>query len=578
MSSNALAAALPSGAAVPYNSLLLQTDGTAGQLSFDTQLEQAGLPSNTYNIFLDQANLPSVSMFDSEIAQHRMIADIFPVVFVLVTLLVLVGTMARMITNQRTQIGTLRALGITRRAITFHYISYAFILTLCGSVLGMVAGIFALPPLFVPSMSSFYSLPVWQQSFDVSFLLMIVVIVAASVLVTWFSCRSILNEQPAQTLRPKAPKPQKAGFLHKAGILQHLGFIAQYNLRNASRNKLRSVMAIIGTLGCVALISCALSVGDAMRDMKQWQYQIIDGYQNEALLQEGLSLEAAQRLAQHYDGLLVQEQAIEVEFGTSKQLGTLTVIDTSSGLLNFTNSNLEVMELPDDGISITQHQAELLGVQVGDTIRWHLLDSSTRYESVIQSFSRHPSTQGIACLRIVAEQLGLEFSPNTLLTAVAVDGTDTGIEQIQSKAELERGWDDLTEAMNMMILLMTLAAFLLAVMVLYNLALLSFIEMERELATLKVMGLRYATLRALLLTQSIWFSVAGYILGIPCGRALLNMMLAFSGENFDYPTTWHLSSLALSLAFTLGIALLVGLLFSRRLRRIDMVTTLKAIE
>jgi putative ABC transport system permease protein len=191
---------------------------------------------------------------------------------------------------------------------------------------------------------------------------------------------------------------------------------------------------------------------------------------------------------------------------------------------------------------------------------------------------REPINQGIAMPRGHFEALGMDFRPTSILSLDKIEGSMDGADSVQSTAEAVAGWDDLTEAMYIMVYVLILAAAVLSVVVLYNLGILSFTEMEREMATLKVMGLKSGKLRGLLLTQNLWFSTVGFILGVPGGLWLTDVISSSSGESFAFPISLHLPTLLISFAFTLGLSVIVNRMFSRKVRRIDMVESLKAME
>ncbi|MDR3225871.1 MAG: ABC transporter permease, partial [Clostridiales Family XIII bacterium] len=193
-----------------------------------------------YTTFLAQKDHPSVSMFRNEIAQHKMMGDIFPVVFVLIALLTMMTTMTRVVNNQRIQIGTLKAMGFKRGEIMRHYVSYGLVLPLLGAALGLVLGPLTLPQLFYPAMSSFYTLPEWKPAFDSSFLLVALAVVAFCALITYRAAAKVLGDTPADTLRPKAPKTRARNSAERGRFWNKLRFHTQWNIRDTFRNPIRS--------------------------------------------------------------------------------------------------------------------------------------------------------------------------------------------------------------------------------------------------------------------------------------------------------------------------------------------------
>ena len=566
--------AFPEPELLTYSTILIKTDET-DMTAFEEAVNEA--LDGEYSVFLTRENHASVNAFDSEIEQHKMIAEIFPVVFFLIALLTMITTMTRIVTNQRTQIGTLKALGFKRGAIMRHYISYGFWLSLAGAVFGMFLGPLVLPYLFLPSMSSFYTLPEWGPAFDISFVLMAAVMVISCTLVTYLACRKLLRDTPAKTLRPKASKTVRHDVWEKTRLWKRLGFNSQWNLRDTARNKVRSTMAIIGVFGCTALLVCAFGMLDSMNDLKEWQYENLYQFETKLNIEDTATKEQIDSVTDSVNGELLMEGVVEIKAHGKKKTGTLTVTDDVT-LLKYTDENRNFIELPADGISITSKMAILLGVSRGDEIQWHVYGDEKWIKTTIAAVNREPVAQGLTLSREYFEELGFEFMATSILTAEKVTSDYDGITSVMSTTDIIAGWDDLTEAMMLMVYIMIAAAAILSVVVLYNLGLLSFTEMEWEMATLKVMGMKSGKLRGLLLTQNIWFSIIGFVLGLPAGIGLVEIICASSGESYDFPIQLHFTNLLLSLAITFGLSVFVNLLFSRKIKRLNMVEALKGTE
>jgi putative ABC transport system permease protein len=472
---------------------------------------------------------------------------------------------------------------VKNRSLLLHYLGYGFVLTLLGAAAGLVLGPLTLPHLFWNSMSSFYTLPEWRPGFDIGFLVMAVILVLSSLLVSWLTCRSLLGEQPAATLKPKPPQVYKRNFLEKLVHLDRWGFNAQYNLRDATRNRLRSLMAIVGVLGCTALVICGLGMNDSMADLKDWQYARVFGFESKLVLGATADADDVTTLLDDYAGQAILEDAIEVRSDETRLTGTLTVLGeppTSEGgtLFGITDTRLQPVELPENGLALTQKLAEQLGVVKGDAISWHRYGSREWIVGTIALINRDPSAQGITITSGQFEALGFEFTPTSVLTLEVVGSQPAGVEQVILRSESSSNWDALTEAMMTLIVVMIAAAAVLSIVVLYNLGLLSFTEAQVQIATLKVLGMKTARLRRLLLTQNLWFSALGFIMGIPCGYALIEMIAKFSGGEFDFPILFHPTMIAAAFVFTFGLSILVNLGFSRTIRRQNMVEALKAPE
>lgn len=567
--------AFPVPEGLVYSTLLIKTDDNVNMDQLEESVSDA--LDGKYSVFLERKNHPSVNMFANEIEQHRMMGDIFPVVFLAIALLTMMTTMTRMVTAQRIQIGTLKALGFKKGVILRHYISYGFWLSLAGAVLGAIVGPLTLPHLFYPSMSGFYTLPEWKSAFDISFVLMSGIVVVSCTLVTYLVCRRLLGDMPAKTLRPKAPKVTRHGLLERTRLWQKLGFNSWWNVRDASRNKIRSLMAIVGVFGCTALLVCAFGMYNGMEGLKVWQYEEINQFESKLTVEETATDEQIMNAKEAVSGELVMEDSVEIRANDRKKTASLTVTDQVT-LITPTDKNRNAITLPADGISLTYKMAESLGVHKGDVIEWHIYGDDEWIESTVAEIYREPVNQGISMSREHFEDLGYQFMATGILSPEKVEEHFPGISSILSNQDMMESWEELTGAMMTMVYILILAACTLSIIVLYNLGLLSFTEMEREMATLKVMGLKTRKLRGLLLTQNIWFSIIGFAVGVPGGLVLVEVMVSSSGESFDFPVGLDLFNFLLSFAITFGLSILVNLLFSKKIKRLNMVEVLKGVE
>jgi len=528
-------------------------------------------------VYLEQKDHPSVAMFQNEVLQHKMMGDIFPIVFLLVALLTMLTTMTRIVSSQRTQIGTLKALGFRRGRILKHYVSYGFWLALAGAVLGCIIGPLTLPKLFYPSMSGFYTMPEWSAVYHASFGVVTVLVALLCAAVTWLAAARQLKDTPAETLRVKAPKISKHSVIEKTALWQKIGFNTQWNLRDATRNKVRSSMAVIGVLGCTALLVCAFGMNDSMKILKKWQYEDINQFESKLTFEESATNAQIGEVILAVSGEAVMENTIEIRANGKKRTASVTVTDGGS-LIRLTDGNKNPIELPEDGISITMKLAGVLDIDIGDTVRWHIYGSDNWVETEITQLNRNPTSQGLFMSREVFEEFGYEFRATGIVTAETVTAKPDGVSLVLSTTDIITGWDDLTQAMMTMVFVLIAGAAVLSIVVLYNLGLLSFTENERDMATLKVLGMKTKKLRGLLLTQNIWFSIIGFILGVPCGLLLIRAITDSSGETFDFPVELNAGTAIPSFVITFGLSVFVSLLFSKKIRRLNMVESLKTIE
>ena len=558
---------------VPYNVLNVKFDGTPETFG-DLLSEKL---DGKYNSFVEKSEHSSVSQFSEEMDQHQMMAGIFPVVFILIAMLILLTTMTRIIAHQRTQIGILKACGFKDKTIMFHYISYGFWLVLAGSVLGLIIGPMTLPKLFYPSMSSTYILPSWTPSWSMDFVYVALAMVIMSVLVSYYAVKSIFNEKPADTIRPKVPKVSSSGLIEKLGFFKHLSFNTRWNYRDAKRNKFRALMTIIGVIGCTALLVSAFGMYDGMNDLKEWEFNQINHYDSKLVIDDEASISEIDDVADEVDGDKIMEGAIEIESGSVKKSGSLLVLNHTD-LVTPTDYDWNKIEIRDDEVSISQKMADMLDVNVGDTIKWHIMGSDKWIKTKIDKIHADPTSQGLIMSTDKLEDLDLNYTPTSIVTAQHVDKNYSAIKTANSMKDMTSSWDELTEAMWLLIYILIFFASLLAIVVLYNLGLLSFTEIEREIATLKVLGFKTGSLRKLLLTQNLWFTTIGFLLGIPVGYYILKIMWESSGDSFYILPSISLANLIITAIITFALSIFVNLMFSRKIKKLDMVESLKSAE
>ena len=556
---------------IQYNTLLVKFNQTPDEFrdSLDGSVE--------YLSFTEQTDHVSVNQFENEMSQHKMIGDVFPIVFILVTFLTLLTTMTRIISHQRTQIGVLKAVGYKNRTIILHYMSYGFWLVLAGAILGLFLGPAIIPRLFYPSMTSRYSLPVWHPGFDMSFVYVALIMVLSSLLVSYLAARNISKENPANTMRPKAPNISTSGFLENSRIWNKANFNIRWNYRDAKRNKFRALMAIVGVMGCVALLISAFGMNDSMENIKHWEYDDISHFESKLIIESGASLSDIEDVRKEVNGSTIMEQAIEIKgHGNEKTASLLVLNDTT--LISQTDKDGNSINLSSTDISLSAKTAESLNVGVGDTIEWHVVGSDDWVSCKITNIHGEPLSQGIILSKEKFDDLDLNYTPTSIITAENVEGNHDSIKSITTLNEMKNNWDEMSGSVMMMVSILIFFAILLAIVVLYNLGILSFTEIEREIATLKVLGFKTGDLRKLLLTQNLVFTFIGFILGIPLGFYLMTLMMNAAGDSLYYITSLTLGNILLSGVITFIVSIAVNLLFSSKIKNLNMVEALKDVE
>ncbi|AMD17986.1 cell division protein FtsX [Methanobrevibacter sp. YE315] len=556
---------------VKYNTLLVKYNQS------DSDFKEKLNDSIEYLSFTKKEDHSSVAQFHEEMTQHKMMGDIFPILFILITFLTLLTTMTRIVTLQRTQIGILKAVGFRDNIIILHYILYGFIPVLIGSVLGLITGPMVIPQMFYPTMSSRYTLPFWEPGFDMSFVYIVILLVVSSVIVTYLTCRNISKENPANTMRPKAPKTASAGLIEKSKLWKRLSFNFRWNWRDAKRNKFRALMAIIGVMGCVALLIAAFGMNDSMNDIKTWEYEDISHFESKLVIANNPSLSELDDILDDTNGSFIMQMPIEIKANDMEDT-VLVLASNNTDLISYTDSNKNPIEIKEGKVSISIKLANKFNLSVGDEIKWHIVGSDDWISSKIGQIHAEPVSQGLIMSPDTLEDEGLNFTPTSILTTEKFDNDSDSIKSVTTLESMEDSWTEMTSSVMMMVSVVTVVAAVLAILVLYNLGILSFTEMEREVATLKVLGFKTNFLRRLLLTQNLVFTAIGFVLGIPLGFYFMTLMMDAAGESLYYVPTLTWGNILLTAAITFSISIIVNLMFSGRIKDLDMVEALKDVE
>ena len=556
---------------IDYNTMLVKYDGSGSD--FKKKLDD----SLEYLSFTKKEDQLSVAKFSDEMAQHKMIGDVFPIVFILVTFLSLLTTMTRIVTLQRTQIGILKAVGYRDRTIILHYVSYGFFPVLAGAVLGLITGPMIIPQMFYPSMSATYSMPSWNPGFDVSFIYISALMVVLSVFVTYMSCRRISKENPANTLRPKAPNMSSNSLIEKSRFWNRLSFNLRWNWRDARRNKFRAFMAIVGVMGCVALLIAAFGMNDCMGELKTWEYDNISHYESKLLLSNNANPMELYYILNYTNGSFIMQQSIEIKANDVEDTVVL-LVSNNTDLISYTDSSKNPIDIDEGDVSISTKLADKFNLKIGDEIKWHIVGEDKWVASKIGQIHAEPISQGLIMSPNTLEDQGLNFTPTNILTKDKFGENYDSIKSVSSMGKMKESWDNVTHAVMMMVYVVTFVAVALAILVLYNLGILSFTEMEREIATLKVLGFKTDVLRKLLLTQNVIFTAIGFVLGIPLGFYFMTLMMNAAGDSLYYVPSFTLGNILLTAVITFAISIGVNLMFSDKINDLNMVEALKDVE
>lgn len=571
--------ALPEGMRI-NNELIFTCNGKT--LSYEKDIANA--LGDNYAYFADRNSIRGWYQLSDELAQHDSFSYIFSFVFVAIALLVIITTMKRMIAQQRTQIGTLNALGMKKRKILTHYLSYSFVLSVIGCVLGIILGILTFGRLMVNMFSQFYTLPNWQPGFSYKSIIVAAVLVFICTGTSYLSCKQILKIHPSEALRPAAAKTAKPCIFEKLPFWKKLSFNVRYNLRDISRSKMRAFMGVFGTCMGMMIMELGLGAYDTVDYVRDWYFHDIQNYEYQVLLNDSCTPEQAEELKIETGGELIAMEAISIaakEHPTSDGIISCKLAVTEGEQLYcVSDTELRTTPIRKGTVALTMKQAKKLGLSEGDKVYWKTATGSEWNESKIGLISRHPNITGITMLREDYEAVGMDFRPVMLVSKNNCENTADNdcVSAVHSMKDLIAAFDKMMEIMNLLVYFMVVFSVLLIVIVLYNSGNLSFNEREKEFATLKVLGFKSSAIRRLLSTQNLWLSIIGCILGLPLGRVPLQAMMDSNGDAVDWPCYIAPTTYIIAAIFVMTVSVLVSFMFSRRIKKIDMVEVLKGME
>lgn len=566
---------------MPYTQMIIKTtDGSA--LAREEELKEA-LDSN-YAAMVDKNSISGIARLDSELSQHESFSYLFVIIFAGIAILVIATSVSRLVERQRTQIGTMNALGMKRYKVIFHYISNSFFVSLMGTAVGILVGSFVLSPVMVNLFAKWYIVPGLEAGFDVSYIGIGAVVVLVCTLSSYISCRKILRIKPAQALRPAPPKGGKHCIFEKLPFWSKLGFHMQYNLRDISRAKLRSGMCVLGTAVGMLLMVYGVACSSLVDEMVALTYETVQPAKWQMKLSEDAALSELDILSEDVDGELVMADAIEVAktesaVSTEKKKETITVLE-GKGFYNLLDTEQNVISLEPGEVGVSRKLAEDMDIEIGDEIYWHLYTENDWHRAKVGIIYQSAEIQGITCLREDFEESGEDFVPAYLFSDENLQNYSDKdyVISVNSNQEMVAAFEKSMEAVSIMVWMMIIFSVVLIVVVLYNSGNLSFHERIREFATLKVLGMQSGRIRRILSVQNFWLSLIGIVIGAPLGKVTFNAMMNTNGDNFDYNLTIQPWCYVVSAILVLALSVMISFLFSKRIKKLYMVEVLKGVE
>lgn len=524
----------------------------------------------------------SYSTYQGEINEGKTYVGVFSGLFLFIACLSVITTMNRVIKNQRTLIGTLKALGFSNRKILFHYIGYGFWSSLLGVIAGLILGYYFIGNTFISLEMSFFEVPNGAPVMHASSYCIAALVVIIVSFITFIASLSILKESPAEALRNKIPSVKgKSLNITKKGIFKKLNFSSKWNLRDILRNKMRTFMGIAGVTGCCMLIVCALGMLDSMNHFIDLQFNRLYNFDYKLNLQSDLSSENLQKLENDYGNDTSKSYGIEIKIDGERESNNLFVTDAGDKI-RFINNNDNYINLDSDkGVYVTYKFASINGFNLGNKITWHIYGDDTYYTSEIVGFNKDPQNQNMTMTRGYLESLGINYKPDTIYSNddSSKNISTTLVSSVQDVESLKSSMNDMLSMMKTMLTLIIGIAIVLGMVIIYNLGILSYSEKMYQFATLKVLGFNDQKIKNIFIKQNNWIAVVAIIIGMPLGYMLTNWLFKVAiAEHYDFNAYIGIVSYICAAIGTFVISYIVSKMLTKKISKIDMVTSLKGNE
>lgn len=571
-----------------------------GAAELDSAEKQIKNINHADTYVLDRDTNAGYVCFESDTNVVQSVASVFPVFFFLVAALVCLTTMTRMIADQRTQIGIMKALGYSSGAIMGKYMFYSGSATVLGSIFGIAAGSFAFPAIVWFGYGLIYNLS--GLTFTMNWPLALGITAAnllVTLLVTWYCCAKELKCAPADLIRPKAPEAGKRILLERIPtVWNDMSFMQKVSARNIMRYKKRIFMMLLGIGGCTALVLTALGLNDTIQNVVMRQYDDIILYDYEITMAYDMNEEEQEIFFSDAgddikDAVFLYRGLAEVSGGDAIKNATLTVTDGKK-LCKYIDLSYdgEPIDYPGRGEAAINYNLarQLGGIEVGDEIKLTTSEKKELTVTVSALFDNYVDSFVFISPETCEEQLG-EVPEYKSALANAPDGADInrcaealthdvdGVRGVTLSVDTKARMSSMMDGLLVVVAAIILCAGLLAFIVLYNLTNINISERIREIATLKVLGFYPNEAAHYVFRENLILTGAGAVFGLGLGVALhAFVMNAIKVDMMYFKPHISFLSFAVSIAITFVFAMIVNAIMRRRIDNIDMAGALKSIE
>ena len=564
---------------IPYNYIMVDVNKKKNVTSVKEDIEDK--VSNAKAIVKIEDTL-SYQRYQGEIDEGASYVCIFSGLFLFIAMLSVITTMTRVVKKQKLQIGTMKALGIKNSKIVMHYIGYGFFVSLAAAIVGIILGKYFIGAFFLNMEMDYFEVPNGIPVVKpLSYLVALLVVMVVS-FITYLTCRKELFKKPAEALRNEVPNVKVSSLnLSTKGIFKKLNFSSKWNYRDILRNKFRTVTAVVGIVGCCMLIVCAFGMLNSMNHFIKLQFEDLYNFNYKLSLKENIKDDELKVLTDKYGNNTSETLTIETKIGKEREANTIFVTNTGN-LVRFQNENGEFIKVnKNNGVYVTRKLADQKNLKVGDTIKWHIYGVNKYYESKIVGLTKDPQVQNLTMTKEYLESLDIDYKPDSLYTNTDLKGAKDikNVSLVQDIDELKNSLESMLSMMKSMIMLIIVFAIGLGAIIIYNMGILSYSEKQYQFATLKVLGFSDKKIRKIFVQQNNWITVLSIIIGLPTGYYMTSWIFkSVIADNYDFSAYINLSTYLIAIIGTILVSIIVSRMLSKKVNKIDMVSSLKANE
>ena len=526
---------------------------------------------------------PSYAMYQGEIDEGKGYVGIFSGLFIFIAMLSVITTMTRVIKRQRLQIGTLKALGFSKFRVSMLYVGYGFFVALIGSIVGLILGRYFLGEVFISMEMKYFEIPNGRAILNEGCYLVAALTILLTSLITYVTCRKELKKNPAETLRQELPKVKEGSLnITTKGLFKKMSFAARWNFRDVIRNKVRTLTAIVGTAGSCMLVVCALGMLDSMNYFIKLQFEDLYNFDYKLSLKEDITVEKITELQNIYGNNSSKTLGIEIKYENGDRESNNIFVYDASEMVRFQDDKANFIKIDStDGVYVTYKLAELNNYKLGDKIKWHIYGDNKYYETKIVGFNKDPQNQNITMTKEFYESLGLEYIPDTIYTDydLSLSKNIDNVEMVQDIDALRNSISEMLSMMKSMIIIIIVVAAILGIIIIYNMGTLSYSEKQYQFSTLKVLGFSDRKIKKIFTMQNNWITIISIIIGLPVGNFLTDWLFKVCiDDNYDFGVHINILTFVISAIGTFIVSYLTSKMLGKKVKKIDMVTSLKANE